>query len=386
MPNKKILIVDDEPDMRLAIKNVLKIRGYDSLEAGDGKTALELLEKENPDLILLDIRLPGMDGVETLERIRNINKKVPVVMITGYGHIQSAVDIMKLGAQEYLQKPFENHQLIEVVKRFLDNQIDNKTTETTKSEEVKNLIEEIKVNEVFKKILIAIGGILILGALFFKFYIDKVSYKKVYPIVFKNVSALAISGEKIFIGDWIAQEIAEYELKNGSLNLITKYDLPNIHITAFAIANDRLYLSDSWRGVLEERALDEKLTVLKTYKNIGKIMSISFDGKNLWLKDDEDNVYVRNLDSELTLLRSYKISQSDEIFKDKKYLWAIVFKDGKVYRYKVDKDLKDEKVYLMAGMEKDISALTMKGDKVYYTISGEDKLFEVNKDYLKAVY
>jgi len=120
MANKKILIVDDEPDMRLAIKNVLKIRGYDSIEAGDGKKAVELVEKENPDLVLLDIRLPGMDGVEALERIRKFNKKVPVVMITGYGHIQSAVDVMKLGAQEYLQKPFENAELIEVVRRFTE--------------------------------------------------------------------------------------------------------------------------------------------------------------------------------------------------------------------------------------------------------------------------
>ena len=126
---KTVLIVDDEPDMRLAIRNVLKIRGYNVVESGDGNNAVEAVGKDNPDLILLDIRLPGMDGIEVLERIRKFNKNIPIVMITGYGHIQSAVDVMKLGAQEYLQKPFENAQLIEIVKRFTESPSDSRKNE-----------------------------------------------------------------------------------------------------------------------------------------------------------------------------------------------------------------------------------------------------------------
>src|SRR3990172_1207249 len=116
----KILIVDDEPDMRLAVKNVLKLRGYDVFEAGDGPSALETLTKEDINLILLDVRLPGMDGIEVLEKARKIKSEVPVVMISGYGHIQSAVDVMKLGASEYLQKPFENAQLVHTVQKFTE--------------------------------------------------------------------------------------------------------------------------------------------------------------------------------------------------------------------------------------------------------------------------
>ncbi|MEI7530162.1 MAG: response regulator, partial [Elusimicrobiota bacterium] len=64
----RILIVDDEPDMRLAVRNVLKLRGHDVMEAGDGPAALEILAGEDVDLMLLDIRLPGMDGIEVLEK------------------------------------------------------------------------------------------------------------------------------------------------------------------------------------------------------------------------------------------------------------------------------------------------------------------------------
>src|SRR3989338_8178514 len=117
----RILIVDDEPDMRLAVRNVLKLRGYEISEAGDGPSALEMARESRPDPVLLDMRLPGLDGVEGLAGPKKIDDTVPVVMITGYGHIQSAVDVMKLGASEYLQKPFENAQLVETVKRFIQN-------------------------------------------------------------------------------------------------------------------------------------------------------------------------------------------------------------------------------------------------------------------------
>lgn len=98
----RILIVDDEPDMRLAVRNVLKLRGYEISEAGDGPSALAMVRESRPDLVLLDIRLPGMDGIEVLDGLKRMDDTLPVVMITGYGHIQSAVDVMKLGASEYL--------------------------------------------------------------------------------------------------------------------------------------------------------------------------------------------------------------------------------------------------------------------------------------------
>lgn len=378
MPNKKVLIVDDEPDMRLAIKNVLKIREYDSIEAGDGKTAIELVEKENPDIVLLDIRLPGMDGIETLERIRKINKKIPVVMITGYGHIQSAVDVMKLGAQEYLQKPFENKQLVEIVRRFVESGAASSEEEIPKQLPVKK-----SKNSWAKKIVIALfitGGLLLFV---FKIWMDRINYKKSYSIEFSEISGISIVDNYVFVGDWLNQKIMKYKLENGILALDREYNLGDIHLTAFVLANDRLYLSDSWRQVVELRALDEKLSLIKTY-NIGKIMSMSFDGKNIWLIDDQNNVYVRSPNVDFSLLRSYKILPADEIFKDKEYLWAILLKEGKIYRYKCNGNLKEDKIYRLRGIEKEFSAFTMHGDKIYYAVGGEKKLVEVNKENLKA--
>jgi len=373
MANKKILIVDDEPDMRLAIKNVLKIRGYDSIEAGDGKKAVELVEKENPDLVLLDIRLPGMDGVEALERIRKFNKKVPVVMITGYGHIQSAVDVMKLGAQEYLQKPFENAELIEVVRRFTEEK-------NIYKDEIKDISKEKEKEFSFSNIIfLFLGALIIIGGFLYKVNKDKENYKKIYPIEFNEVSGIAIDKNNIFIGDWIKQKIAKYEILNGVVNFIEDYNMSGIHLTAIAIAGNKLYISDSWRSVVEERELDNRLNLVRTYNNFGKIMSMSFDGKKLWMIDNEGNLYVKEYsDTNSSLV--YKVLKFDEIYSDSKYLWGLIFKEGKIYRYKIDKNMELDKVFRIKNENKEISAFTMSNGKVYYTLIGEPYIVEINKE------
>ncbi|MEA3307699.1 MAG: response regulator, partial [Elusimicrobiota bacterium] len=160
----RILIVDDEPDMRLAIKNVLKLRGYEIFEAGDGLAALDIIKKQDIHLMLLDIRLPGMDGIEVLERTRKVNRSLPVVMITGYGHIRSAVDVMKLGANEYLQKPFENTQLVKTVKRFLEDKKyteDVSTSATGKQEKQNSVFFRSFSKKIYAVLAIATIGLFI---------------------------------------------------------------------------------------------------------------------------------------------------------------------------------------------------------------------------------
>ena len=107
----RILVVDDEADMRMALANVLNRMGHRIFEASDGPSALEFLQREKADLVLLDIRLPGMDGVQILRNLRETDRTTPVLMVTGYGSVQPAVEVMKLGASHSLPQPFSNRQL-----------------------------------------------------------------------------------------------------------------------------------------------------------------------------------------------------------------------------------------------------------------------------------
>jgi two-component system nitrogen regulation response regulator NtrX len=99
------MIVDDEPSIRTSLGGVLEDEGYRVISAGDGYNALKLVEEEMPDLVILDIWMPGIDGIETLKRMRELNRSLEVIMISGHGTIETAVTATKLGAFDFIEKP-----------------------------------------------------------------------------------------------------------------------------------------------------------------------------------------------------------------------------------------------------------------------------------------
>lgn len=117
---KKILIADDEKNMIWAMKKALKDERYRLITASDGEEAVKLTMDEEPDLILLDLRMPKLDGMEALKEIRRMDDKIPVIMLTAHGTMESAVEAMKLGALDYLSKPFDIDELKIIIERALD--------------------------------------------------------------------------------------------------------------------------------------------------------------------------------------------------------------------------------------------------------------------------
>ncbi len=112
-----ILIIDDEPAHRLMVRAVLEDAGFSLLEADNGQDGLSVLQNRTVDAVLLDMRMPGMDGLETLQHIQGLSIPPPVIMLTAYGSVGSAVEAMKVGAFDYLGKPTDNEELVAVVAR-----------------------------------------------------------------------------------------------------------------------------------------------------------------------------------------------------------------------------------------------------------------------------
>ncbi|MGQ0666306.1 MAG: sigma-54-dependent transcriptional regulator [Nitrospiraceae bacterium] len=117
---KRVLLIDDEARVRTSLKMVLE-PSYDILQAADAQEGIEVFRKEGPDLVLLDVILPGTDGLAVLQTLRSENKMTPVIMLTGTKSVKTAVDAMKLGAADYLSKPFEVEELRIVVGRALNS-------------------------------------------------------------------------------------------------------------------------------------------------------------------------------------------------------------------------------------------------------------------------
>jgi len=123
MEKFKILIVDDEQDFLETIIKRLKARNIDVSGVESGYKTLEVLDDRNPDVIILDVKMPGMDGIETLREIKKKKPLVEVIMLTGHASVESGIQGMQLGAFDYVMKPVALDELLEKVRQAYERKL-----------------------------------------------------------------------------------------------------------------------------------------------------------------------------------------------------------------------------------------------------------------------
>lgn len=116
----EVLIIDDERSIRTALRDILEIEKFNVDDAEDGKAGLEKLEKKKYDLVLCDIKMPKMDGMEVLDKILEREDDIPVIMISGHGNIETAVDALKKGAYDFIEKPLDLNRILVSVRNAFD--------------------------------------------------------------------------------------------------------------------------------------------------------------------------------------------------------------------------------------------------------------------------
>ena len=116
----RILVIDDEAAVRDSLKMILEYDGYDCLLAPSGQDGITRIERDSPDLVFLDVKMPGMDGLDVLRRIRDLDELLPVVMISGHGTVSTAVEATKLGAFDFLEKPLSTERVKVAIRNALD--------------------------------------------------------------------------------------------------------------------------------------------------------------------------------------------------------------------------------------------------------------------------
>ncbi len=119
--NSKVLVVDDKQMMRDSVGTTLQRAGYQVVTATNGETAMALVARHRPSAVVTDLKMPEMDGLELLNRLRTADNKIPVIVMSAFGTIDAAVDAMKGGAFDFIQKPFEGDQLVLNVRRAVDH-------------------------------------------------------------------------------------------------------------------------------------------------------------------------------------------------------------------------------------------------------------------------
>ena len=116
----KILVIDDEQGIRSLLDTLLSRKGHEVILAANGLRGLELFRREHPDAVILDLKMPEMDGVTVLKQIRSTDQKLPVIVLTGTGTPETEQQLYKLGVTEFVQKEFSLHRLGDSLKRHLN--------------------------------------------------------------------------------------------------------------------------------------------------------------------------------------------------------------------------------------------------------------------------
>ena len=154
--NISVLIIDDEADICEMLSHVLNQAGFITYTAHDGNTGLEIFNKKLPSVVILDLRMPGMNGMDVLKQIKHTGSETPVIIITAHGQIQSAVEAIKHGAYNYFNKPFNNEEIVLTVEKALEERAMRQEIRMLKTqlsfamplfEQMGNSAEIAKVNE-----------------------------------------------------------------------------------------------------------------------------------------------------------------------------------------------------------------------------------------------
>ncbi len=167
----KILIIEDEDAIRRVLKNILseENKSYIIEEASDGEEGLKKIKQDDYDLVLCDIKMPKIDGVELLGEVKNLKPEIPFVMISGHGDLQTAVNTMKLGAFDYISKPPDLNRLLNTVRNALDKKqliIENKTLKNKISKQYNIIGNSTAINhikEMIDKVALTDARVLITG-------------------------------------------------------------------------------------------------------------------------------------------------------------------------------------------------------------------------------
>lgn len=229
-----ILIIDDEKAIRKTLGEILSYEGYKIDEAADGEEGLKKFREKNYDVVLCDIKMPRIDGIEFLDRVNEINRDVPVIMISGHGTIETAVEAVKKGAYDYVSKPPDLNRLLITIRNAMDKT--DLVTETKvlrrKVSRVEEMIGEsapiLKIKETIEKVAPTDARILVtgengVGKELVARWIHEKSIRSNKPII--EVNCAAIPGELIeselfghekgSFTSAVKQRIGKFEQANG---------------------------------------------------------------------------------------------------------------------------------------------------------------------------
>jgi CheY-like chemotaxis protein len=361
---EKILICDDEPGMRLVLTNVLKPEGYNIFQAEDGASALNLIKAERPNLMLLDMRLPDMDGLEILGEAKKLSPQMPVVMLSGFADVESAVGAMKQGAFDYLSKPFRVDDVRKLVLKALGLKavagegVLEKGGPASSTETAEKLLSQKKKAGSFPlaKVGGAVAALLLVGAGVFWYLRGPMAPAlpdKAYPAPYTNPSAMAPGADRtLWVADWVTSSLYQHNM-DDKLSVKQIFQIPGGHPTGVAWDGVNLWTCNSWEHKIYKHNMDAALSVAAEYPSPGpEPFGLAWDGVNLWVCDSKEGKFYRMKMSEegLTVLNAYDSpgARPTGLVVTPDSLWSADADTNRIYKHAKDDKLSVTKIYMAA--------------------------------------
>lgn len=386
------MIIDDEEDMCWILSKILESEGYETFSVQDGSSALALLGKQAIDLVLLDIRLPHMDGMQILETIKKRNPDLPVIMITGYGSPELAAESIKKGAFEYLPKPFANQQVIDIVRRALEVSKLKKEKgiihrsllrkllligETSPETEIvipkpRHIPLSFKIMSLSLALIVAVGCIWMVYQNYFGWQ------EKTYPVSYTHISGIAFDGEFVWTSDWFSQDIYQHRI-NPDFPPVKIFHMPGTHLSGITCRDGKLFTCNAWDKKIFRHNLDNKLTILGEYSSPGPNPSgLFWDGKHLWSCDADTCMIYRHNPEDLAVNASFPSPGPSPVglFRQGNYLWSADSGTMRLYKHSLKDNGKVVAAYPLS--DKEFAAFTMSGKTAWIAVEGQDHIYSYN--------
>ncbi len=332
-----VLVVDDEQGLRAVLSSIIKSQGHEVLTAENGAIAIEAVKAKNPDAVFLDIRLPDMDGLQILEEIKKINSSIPVIMCSGFADVESAINTVKMGAFDYLSKPFKREEVLKAATKALESkkspsaQAQYTAPSAFSKDAPAQAAPAVKKSVKAKKplpmpIIAAVAGVIVLVLALFAAKSLFTTKTVFYSTPYANPTALCWDGKSIWSSDWVTQSIYKHT-NDSKLSIESVFSIAGTHPTGLTYDGQYLWSCDSWAKTIYKRNAGSGLTVIVSYPSPGpEPTGLYWDGMNLWCCDStQQKIYkLKVLSTGFEVVEKFASPCRFPVgmFSDGKYFWV----------------------------------------------------------------
>ncbi len=402
----KILIMDDEPGLRNIVYNIVKPLGHPVFTSEDGHQALEVAKRENPDIALLDVRVPDMDGLEVLAELRKINPNIKAIMLSGFGDVESAVFALKQGAFDYISKPFKVDDVIKTVNKAISamgqgqaaapaaSSAGQQPAQAPAMARDKATKPETAATKLQNKPPIGLiaGGALVLavaGIFLFKGILTK-SHAESYTIPYSNPIGMCWIKPYLWVSDWVVGNIYQHN-NDATLSIASVYKTNNTQPTGITFDGEALWTCSSVEKRIYKHRMDKNLSVSEIFSTPNSSPAgLYFDGANLWVLDtNAAKIYKHKMDETLSIVSVFDSPAVSPcgMFRDGEYFYIGDYKTSRIYKVSVN-DFSVREVYSMPDFEEGknkLASITWDGSSIWATADGVGKIFKIPFKSLKTI-